>query len=106
MAEKLDLHLLKLARAKRKVPRRDLIAKALAHLGDAERDPHARAVADVAEIDKNALRGLRPQERRVLLGPQSSHDRLEHQIEIAGLGQLALVVLARMLARLQRAFAG
>ena len=38
MAEELDLHLLELARAEGEVPRRDLVAKALADLGDAERD--------------------------------------------------------------------
>ena len=38
MAEELDLHLLELARAEREIPRRDLVAKALADLGDAERN--------------------------------------------------------------------
>ena len=55
MAEELDLHLLKLARAKRKVTRRDFVAKALAHLRDAKRHANASAIADVLEIDKNPL---------------------------------------------------
>src|SRR5947209_2838037 len=68
MAEKLDLHLLEFARAEREIPRRDLVTKALAHLGDAERHANAGAIADVAKIDEDALRSLGPQERSVLLG--------------------------------------
>src|SRR5262249_19892628 len=61
VTEKLDLHLLELARAKRKIPRRDLVAKTLAHLRNAKRHPPPRTVADVAKIDKNPLCRLRSQ---------------------------------------------
>src|SRR5688572_22165454 len=40
VAEELDLHLLELARAKREVARRDLVAEGLAGLRDAERNLH------------------------------------------------------------------
>ena len=64
MAEELDLHLLELARAEGEVPRRDFVAKTLADLGDAEGNPHPRAVADVLEVDEHALGGLGAEERR------------------------------------------
>jgi hypothetical protein len=90
MAEELDLHLLEFARAEGEVPRRDLVAKALADLGDAERDPHARAVENVLEVDEDALGGFRPQKR--LAGFVAGHGAdvgLEHQVEFAGLGERA-----------------
>ena len=85
MAEELDLHLLELARAEREIPRRDLVAKALAHLRDAERHAHPRAVAHVLEIDEDALGRFRPQERRVFFAAHRADDRLEHQVEFARL---------------------
>src|SRR5262245_25859824 len=83
MAEKLDLHLLELARAKREISRCDLITKALAHLRDAKRNTDARAIEHVLEIHKDALRRLRPQKCRVLLRTHRPDDGLEHQVEFA-----------------------
>lgn len=48
-----------------------------------------RGVADVLEVDEDPLRGFGPQERFVVLRAQGTEDRLEHQVEFAGLGQLA-----------------
>ena len=62
VAEELDLHLLELARAEREIPRRDLVAKALADLRDAERNLHPRAVEHVLEVDEDALGRFGPQE--------------------------------------------
>ena len=92
MAEELDLHLLELARAEREIPRRDLVAKALAHLGDAERNADARAVEHVLEIDEDALGRLGAEEGRVLLGAHRADDRLEHQVEFARLGERARLI--------------
>ena len=89
MAEELDLHLLELARAEGEVPRRDLVAETLADLGDAEGNPHPRAVADVLEVDENALGRLGTQKDRVLFAAQRADDRLEHQVELPRLGQRA-----------------
>ena len=89
MAEELDLHLLELARAEREIPRRDFVAKALADLRDAERNPHARAVEHVLEVDEDALGRFRPQEGRVLFAAHRADDRLEHQVELARLGERA-----------------
>src|SRR5215831_19000552 len=58
MAEELDLHLLELARAKCEIPRRDLVAKALAHLSDAERHADATRIEHVFEVHEDALGGL------------------------------------------------
>ena len=89
VAEELDFHLLELARAEREVPRRDLVAEALAHLGDAERHLHAGAVEHVLEVDEDALGGLGAEEGRVFFGPDRADDRLEHQVEFARLGERA-----------------
>ncbi len=106
MAEELHLHLLELARAEGEVPRRDLVAEALADLRDAEGNFHPRAVEHVLEVDEHPLGRLRPQEGRPLFAGQGADDRLEHQVEFARLGELALLEFAGMLARLERAFAG
>src|SRR5436309_679718 len=72
VAEELDLHLLELARAEGEVTRRDLVAEAFAHLGDAERDANAAAVEHILEVDEDPLRRLRPEEGRILLAAERS----------------------------------
>src|SRR5690606_13556017 len=84
VAEEFDLHLLEFPRAEGEIPRRDLIAKTLADLGDAKRYTHPAAVHDVLEVDEDSLRRLRTQERRIGLAPQGPQRRLEHQVEFAG----------------------
>src|SRR5262245_6728636 len=95
VAEELDLHLLELARAEGEVARRDLIAEALADLGDPEGDADPRGVNDILEVDEDALRRLRPQERRVLIGTECPDNRLEHQVELARRSQRAEVLRVR-----------
>src|SRR3569832_909937 len=102
MAEELHLHLLELARAEGEVARRDLVAKALARLGDPEGDLHPAAVHDVLEVDEHALCRFGTQERRPFFSRERPDGRLEHQVEFPRLGQAALVVLPRMLAGLER----
>ncbi len=87
MAEEFDLHLLELAGAEGEVPRRDLVAEALAHLGDAEGDAHPGAVQDIFEVDEDALGGFRPQEGGIVFAPQGADDGLEHEVEFPRLGQ-------------------
>src|SRR3954462_13111218 len=87
--EVLHLHLLELARAEDEVSGRDLVAKRLADLRDAERRLLARERHDVAEVDEDALRGLRAQVGRRALLLHGADRRLEHQIEIARLGEVA-----------------
>ena len=77
MAEELDLHLLELATAEREVPRRDFVAKALADLGDAERNLHAGAVEHVLEVDEDALGRFGTKEGRVFFAAQRADDGLE-----------------------------
>ena len=56
--EELELHLLELAGAEDEVAGRDLVAEALADLGDAERRLLAAGLQHVDEVDEHALRGL------------------------------------------------
>ena len=101
--EELHLHLLELARAEDEVAGRDLVAERLADLGDPERRLLARELQDVLEVDEDPLRGLRPQvgDRAGLL---DRPDRgLEHQVEVARLGQVALLRFAGVLGRFQPA---
>ena len=81
------------------MPGRDLVAEALADLGDAERRLHAQRGGDVLEVDEDALRGLGPQvgERGIVA---NRPDRgLEHQVERACLGEVAVGCLAGPLRR-------
>ena len=66
MAEELDLHLLEFAGTEGEVPRRDLVAEALADLGDAERNADAGAVDDVLEVDEDALGRFGTEKRGVI----------------------------------------
>ena len=70
MAEELDFHLLELARAEGEVARRDLVAKALADLRDAERNADPRAVDHVLEVDEDALGRLGAQKGGPLFAAQ------------------------------------
>ncbi len=89
--EELHLHLLELARAEDEVAGRDLVAEGLAHLCDPERWFLARELQDVLEVDEDALCGLRAQigNRSRLL--DRADGRLEHQVEVARLRQIALI---------------
>src|SRR6185369_12748242 len=91
--EELDLHLLELARPEDEVARRDLVAKGLADLGDTERELAPRRLQHVVEVHEDALGRLRSQvgDGRVLF--HRAHERLEHEIEVAGLGELPLATL-------------
>ena len=83
-----------------KLPGRDLVAERLADLRDAERRLAARDLRDVLEVDEDALRRLRAE---VCVLPRlldRADPRLEHEVELARLGEVALVGLARTLARL------
>ena len=101
--EELHLHLLELARAEDEVAGRDLVAERLADLRDAERRLLAAELQDVLEVDEDALRRLRAQvgDRRGLL--HRADDRLEHEVEVARLGELVAAVLGLGQVRLRRA---
>jgi hypothetical protein len=98
--EELHLHLLELERAEDEVARGDLVAKRLADLGDAERRLLAREAEDGLEVQEDALRGLGAQvDRRAGLLHRADR-RLEHEVELARLGEVALGRLAGVLGRL------
>ena len=88
--EELHLHLLELARAEDEVAGRDLVAEALAGLGDAERRLLARGLHDVVEVDEDALGRLGAQVVQARLVLDDAEVGLEHHVELARLGPLAL----------------
>ena len=97
--EELHLHLLELERAEDEVSGRDLVAKGLADLRDPEGRLAPRDLGDVLEVDEDPLRGLRAQvdvDAGLLDGADA---RLEHQVEVPRLGQVAVGCLAGALAR-------
>ena len=101
--EELHLHLLELERAEDEVARRDLVAERLPHLGDAERRPPARVLQRLLEVEEDALRRLRAQiDRRAGLLHRADRG-LEHQVEVARLGEVALLELAGVHRGLARA---
>ncbi|CDZ92017.1 Predicted transcriptional regulator [Rhodococcus ruber] len=88
--EELHLHLLELAGPEDAVARGDLVAEALAGLADAERRLLARRGEHVGEVHEDALRGLGTQVVQPLLALDRAEIGLEHHVEVAGLGPLAL----------------
>ena len=96
--EELELHLLELARAERVVARRHLVAEALAHLGDAVGDGHARGGGDVQELREDRLRRLGTEVGDVRRVVDRADDRLEHEVERLRLGELASAVGAEEVA--------
>ena len=85
--EELHLHLLELAGAEHEVARRDLVAERLADLGDAERRLLAAGLQHVGEVDEHALRRLGPQVDVVAGALDRPGVGLEHEVELAGLGE-------------------
>src|SRR5262245_53662497 len=87
MAEELELGLVELARAEGEVSRRDLVAEGGACVADAEGHLDARRVHDVLELDEDALSGFGAEVGLVVLGRGGADVGLEHQVELAGLGE-------------------
>src|ERR1700732_1506667 len=89
LAEVLHLHQLEFAQAKDEVTRGDLVAKSLALLGDAERQPAACRIDHVRKVHEHALSRLRTQQdlRSVLL--DGTDEGLEHEVELSCRGQRA-----------------
>src|SRR5579872_2119378 len=106
MTEEFHFHLLELARSKREIARRNFVAKTFSRLRDAERDFHASRIEHILEIDEHALGRFGAKKSHVVGAAQGTERRLEHEVEFARLGQGAFVVFTRMLAGLERAFAG
>ena len=87
--EELHLHLFEFAGPEHEVAGGDLVAKGLSDLGDAEWRLLARRVHHVGEVDEHALGCFRAQ---IHLGRRFDHWTgvgLEHEVELAGLGQRA-----------------
>ena len=100
--EELHLHLLELAQAEEEVAGRDLVPERLAaDLRDAERRLAARELGDVLEVDEDPLRGLGAEVRGRAAVLERADLRLEHEVELARLGEVAVGRLAGALARLR-----
>src|SRR6185503_18929362 len=82
------------------VARRDLVAERLADLRDPERGLAAGELRDVLEVDEDPLGGLGPEEHALTCLLDRPDARLEHQIELARLGEIAVRGLAWPLAGL------
>src|SRR6266511_4369280 len=93
--EVLHLHLLELARTEDEVARRDLVAEALAHLGDAERRLLARRGHHVGEVDEDSLCRLRAQVVQALVVLDGAEIGLHQAVEHPGLGEAALAAAVR-----------
>ena len=86
-----------------KLPVRDLVAEALADLRDPERRLLAGELQVVLEVQEDPLGGLGAQvDGRALLLDRADR-RLEHQVEVARLGQVAVGRLAGVLGGLAAA---
>jgi hypothetical protein len=97
--EVLHLHLLELAHPEEEVAGRDLVAERLTHLRDAEGRLAPGELEHVLEVDEDALSRLGAEERTRRVVLHGAHVRLEHEVELARLGQVAVLGLARVPAR-------
>src|SRR6185295_10017239 len=95
--EELHLHLLELAGAEDEVARGDLVAERLPDLRDPEGRLLAREGHHVLEVDEDALRRLRAQVDLGALARDRADVGLEHQVELAWLGELAAALGAAQL---------
>jgi hypothetical protein len=79
--EVFEFHLLELAGAEGVIARRDLIAKCLAGLRDAERDALPRSFQHVLELREDGLRGFGAEVGNRRFIPHWANVGLEHQVE-------------------------
>src|SRR6185437_4295916 len=93
--EELHLHLLELPGPEDEVARGDLVAEGLSDLADAERDLLPRRLQHVAEVDEDALRGLRAQVSQPGVVFYRAQVSAQHQVEHARLGEGAPVTAVR-----------
>ena len=92
--EELKFHLLELTGPEHEVSRGDLVAERLADLGDTERRLLTAGLKHVREVDEHALRGLGAQIGHGGVGLHRASVRLEHEVEVAGLGEGVLATTA------------
>ncbi len=89
--EKLELHLLELARAEGEIAWGDFIAKRLADLANAEGHFLARGIDDVLELREDRLSRFRAEIRLVRLRRGRADVSGEHQIERLRFGELSAI---------------
>ena len=85
------------------MPGRDLVPERLAELRDPERRLAPRELGDVLEVDEDALGRLGAEVGGRALFLERADVRLEHEVELARLGEVAVGRLAGPLARLAAA---
>ncbi len=90
LAEELQLHLLELTDAEDEVARGDLVAEGFADLADAEGQLAAGGALGVDEVGEDALGRLGTEIDGVLGVLGDSLERLEHQVELADIGEVVL----------------
>ncbi len=93
--EVLHLHLLELTRAEDEVARCDLVSERLADLCDSERRLLAGRRLHVLEVDEDPLCGLGTEIRRVRVVLDGTDKRLEHEVELPGLGESVTLAAVR-----------
>ena len=93
--EELHLHLLELPGPEDEVAGGDLVAERLADLADAERDLPARGLQHVAEVNEDALRGLRAEVGQPGLVLYRAEVGTQQAVEHARLGEGAPVAAVR-----------
>ena len=90
LAEELQLHLFKLPDTENEVAGGDFVAEGLADLAHAEGQLAAGGALGVDEVGENALGRLGPQIHGVLGILGDALERLEHQVELADIGEIML----------------
>ena len=87
VAEEFEFHLFKFPGTENEVPWGDFVAERFPDLGDAERHSNPRSVAHIFEVQEDALGGFGSKIGRRVLVLQCADVGLEHEVELARLGQ-------------------
>ncbi|VBB40800.1 putative Predicted transcriptional regulator [uncultured Spirochaetota bacterium] len=90
--EVLHFHLLELAGTENEVLGDDFVAEGLAYLGDPEGYLHSVGLDDVLVVDVDALGGFGAQVYEPGPVVHGTYVGLEHEVELAGIGQLAAAI--------------
>lgn len=83
-----DLHLFEFTGAKGKISGVDFVSKGFSDLGDSKRKFFARDLEDVFELDEHGLGGFGAEVGKVSLVLYGADVGFEHQVKLAGFGQL------------------
>ena len=87
--KELDLHLFEFTGAKGEISGVDLVSKGFSDLGDSKREFFARNLENILKLDEHGLCGFGAEVGQVAFILDRTYVGFEHQVKLAGFGQLS-----------------